>query len=160
MKNRNRVIAGVMAACMTMGMAAVPVMADEQKNYEFTFVCPIVGLEYWDMASAGIKAADEEFGTTTQIVGSSDMATAMTDMVNYMEAAISSKPDGLMTYCGLESIPTFVEKAWDLGIPTVAIDSDTPEESSRIAYVGTDPYNAGYYTGEAMAKYKDGKAKV
>ena len=38
MKNRNRVIAGVMAACMTMGMAAVPVMADEQKNYEFTFV--------------------------------------------------------------------------------------------------------------------------
>ena len=160
MKKKNRMIAGAMAVCMTMGMVAVPVMAAEQKNYEFTFVCPIVGLEYWDMASAGIKAADEEFGTTTQIVGSSDTATAMTDVVNYMEAAISSKPDGLMTYCGLESMPTFVEKAWDLGIPTVAIDSDTPVESSRIAYVGTDPYNAGYSTGETMLKYTEGKAKV
>jgi len=137
------------------------VESTKQGAYELIFVCPIVGLEYWDMCADGIAAADAEFGTKTQIVGPTDPSTFATEVVNYIEAAISSQPDGIMTYCGLETVPPLIEKADGLGIPFMAIDSDAPD-SARIAYVGTDPYNAGYKTGEAMidAMGKSGKIAI
>lgn len=123
--------------------------ADSGKPYQLTFVCPIVGLEYWDMCADGIKAADADFGTETQIVGPSDPATFVAEVPNYMEAAIATKPDGLMAYSGLDYMPPLIEKADNEGIAFIAIDSDAPE-SKRLAYVGTDPYNAGYASGLAL----------
>lgn len=131
----------------------------EENSYELIFVCPIVGLEYWDMCADGIAAADAEFGTKTQIVGPTDPATFATEVINYIEAAISSQPDGILTYCGLETVPPLIEKADGLGIPFMAIDSDAAD-SSRIAYVGTNPYNAGYKTGEAMIEAMGTSGKV
>ena len=128
-------------------------------DYEYIFVCPIVGLEYWDMCADGMGDADADIGTSTQVVGSSDSSTALTDMVSYMESAISAQPDGIITYCGLEFMPTLIEQAAEQGIPVLAIDSDA-EDTSRIAYVGTDPENAGYSSGEAMIEATGGTAKV
>ncbi len=131
----------------------------ENKPYQLTFVCPIVGLEYWDMCSDGIRAADAEFGTETQIVGPSDPATFVAEIPNYMEAAIATKPDGIMAYSGVDYMPPLIEKAAKEGIAFIAIDSDAPD-SERLAYVGTDPYNAGYASGEAMIEATGGSAKV
>lgn len=162
-----KIISLILVLCMTMGIAACgskqeaapetapveseqaevpseePVESTDQEAYELIFVCPIVGLEYWDMCADGIAAADAELGTKTQIVGPTDPATFTTEVINYIEAAISSQPDGIMTYCGIETVPPLIEKADGLGIPFMAIDSDAAD-SARIAYVGTDPYNAGY----------------
>ena len=60
---------------------------------QFIFVCPIVGLEYWNMCSDGIAEADKEFNVNTQIVGPTDASTFTTEVVNYMESAIATKPD-------------------------------------------------------------------
>lgn len=129
--------------------------------YEFIFVCPLIGLEYWDMCAEGIKAADEEFGTSTQYIGGSDPTMIANDLVNYFESAISSQPDGIMAYLGMETMTPLVEKAVDEGIPVIAVDSDVPDpESPRTAYVGTDPRNAGYSSGEAMIEVTGGTAKV
>lgn len=134
--------------------------AEGGEGYQFTFVCPIVGLEYWDMCADGIAAADAEFGTETQVIGPSDPATFVTELPNYIEAAISTQPDALMAYSGLDFMPSLIDKATDEGIAFLAIDSDAPD-SKRIAYVGTDPYNAGYASGEAMLAALDGQsAKV
>lgn len=129
------------------------------EGYEFIFVCPIVGMEYWNMCSDGIAKADEELGTSTQIVGPTDASTFTTEIANYMEAAISSQPDAIMGYSGLEVMGPLIDKATELGIPYLAIDSDAPD-SSRFAYIGTDPYNAGYQSGEGMVKLTGGTAKV
>lgn len=182
-----KIISLLLVLCMTMGIAAcggkqevapeaAPAESEQAEQdtaqdesaesekadgeaYELIFVCPIVGLEYWDMCADGIAAADAEFGTTTQIVGPTDPSTFTTEIINYLEAAISSQPDGIMTYCGIETVPPLIEKADGLGIPFMAIDSDAAD-SARIAYVGTDPYNAGYKTGEAMIEAMGESGKV
>lgn len=133
--------------------------AAQGDGYEFIFVCPIVGMEYWNMCSDGIEQADNELGTSTQIVGPTDASTFTTEIANYMEAAISSQPDAIMGYSGLEVMGPLIDKATELGIPYLAIDSDAPD-SSRFAYIGTDPYNAGYQSGEGMAELTGGTAKV
>lgn len=182
-----KIISLLLVLCMAMGMAAcggkqeaapetAPAESEQAEQdtaqdesaesekvdgeaYELIFVCPIVGLEYWDMCADGIAAADAEFGTKTQIVGPTDPATFVTEVINYTEAAISSQPDGIMAYCGVETMPPLIEKADGLGIPFVAIDSDAPD-TARVAFAGTDPYNAGYKTGEAMIENMGESGKV
>ena len=91
--------------------------AETDKNYEFIFVCPIVGLEYWNLCADGIAAADAEFGTSTQIVGPTDSSNFVTEVVTYMESAIATQPDGIFCYAGLESMPRLLQEAADAGIP-------------------------------------------
>lgn len=127
---------------------------------DFIFVCPIVGLEYWNMCSDGIADADAEFNVNTQIVGPTDASTFTTEVVNYMESAIATKPDGILCYAGLDSYPKLLQEAADSGIPVITIDSDCTDTTNRIAYVGTDPYNAGYSSGEAMLAATGGEGSI
>ena len=135
-------------------------MAAHAETKEFIFVCPIVGLEYWNMCSDGIAAADEEFDVDTQIVGPTDASTFTTEVVNYMESAIATKPDGILCYAGLDSYPKLLQEAADEDIPVITIDSDCSDTTNRVAYVGTDPYNAGYSSGEAMIVATGGEGKI
>lgn len=139
--------------------AAEESSGETDREYEFVFVCPIVGYEYWNICADGIEKADEELGTNTQIIGPTDASSFTTEIANYMESAISTKPDAIMAYSGLEVMAPLIEKAHEQGIPFISIDSDAPD-TSRIAYVGTVPYNAGVKTGEAMIEFTGGSAKV
>ena len=127
---------------------------------EFIFVCPIVGLEYWNMCADGIAKADEELGTKTQIVGPTDPATFVTEVVTHMQSAIAAKPDGILCYGGVESFPQLLQEAADNGVPVCCIDSDCADTTNRFAYVGTNPYNAGFASGEAMIEATGGEGKV
>lgn len=127
---------------------------------DFIFVCPIVGLEYWNMCSDGIADADAEFNVNTQIVGPTDASTFTTEVVNYMESAIATKPDGILCYAGLDSYPKLLQEAADAGIPVITIDSDCTDTTNRISYVGTDPYNAGFSSGKAMLAATGGEGSV
>ena len=147
-------------AMVLMLLAAVFAGSAFAEGYNFTFICPIVGLEYWNMCCDGIEAADAEFGTSTQIVGPTDASNFATEVVTYMESAIASKPDGIFCYAGLNSMPKLLESAAEAGIPVVTIDSDCSDTTNRIAYAGTDPYNAGWATGELMLKATGGEGKV
>ncbi len=77
-----------------------------------------------------------------------------------MESAIATQPDGIFCYAGLESMPRLLEEAATAGIPVVTIDSDCSDTTNRIAYAGTDPYNAGYASGEAMIEATGGEGTV
>ncbi len=153
---KKQVIAAAMMTALAAGAFAGSSFADENKAYEFTFICPLVGLEYWDMCADGIKAADEEFGTETQVVGTSDASMIVSAMATNMETAIASHPDGILAYCGLEIMPPLIKTSTEAGVPVLAVDSDAPD-SDRIGYVGTNPYNAGYASGEALLEAADGK---
>ena len=153
---RKQVLAAALLTAMTAGLFAGSAVAEENKAYEFTFICPLVGLEYWDMCADGIRAADEEFGTSTQIVGTSDASMIVSAMATNMETAIASHPDGIMAYCGLDIMPPLIKTSMEAGVPVLALDSDAPD-SERIAYVGTNPYNAGYASGEALLDASEGK---
>lgn len=155
-----KLVALLTALVLTVSLFAGFAMAETDESYEFIFVCPIVGLEYWNLCADGIAAADAEFGTSTQIVGPTDASNFVTEVVTYMESAIATQPDGIFCYAGLESMPRLLEEAAAAGIPVVTIDSDCSDTANRIAYAGTDPYNAGYASGEAMIEATGGEGTV
>ncbi len=155
-----KLVALLTALVLTVSLFAGFAMAETDESYEFIFVCPIVGLEYWNLCADGIAAADAEFGTSTQIVGPTDASNFVTEVVTYMESAIATQPDGIFCYAGLESMPRLLEEAAAAGIPVVTIDSDCSDTTNRIAYAGTDPYNAGYASGEAMIEATGGEGTV
>ena len=155
-----KLVALLTALVLTVSLFAGFAMAESDESYEFIFVCPIVGLEYWNLCADGIAAADAEFGTSTQIVGPTDASNFVTEVVTYMESAIATQPDGIFCYAGLESMPRLLEEAAAAGIPVVTIDSDCSDTTNRIAYAGTDPYNAGYASGEAMIEATGGEGTV
>ncbi|HIS04070.1 MAG TPA: substrate-binding domain-containing protein [Candidatus Pullichristensenella avicola] len=155
-----KLVALLTVLVLTLSLFSGFAAAETDKNYEFIFVCPIVGLEYWNLCADGIAAADAEFGTSTQIVGPTDSSNFVTEVVTYMESAIATQPDGIFCYAGLESMPRLLQEAADAGIPVVTIDSDCSDPTNRIAYAGTDPYNAGYASGEAMIAATGGEGTV
>lgn len=154
---KRKMLTTLMTTALVAGLCSAVNAADTK---ELIFVCPIVGMEYWNMCADGIEVADEEFNANTQIVGPTDASTFVTEVVNYMESAIATKPDGIFCYAGLDSYPKLLQEAADAGIPVVTIDSDCSDTTNRIAYVGTDPYNAGYSSGLAMIEATGGEGTV
>ncbi len=134
-------------------------VAQEDPGYDFILVCPIVENEYWQTCIEGIRQADTELGTTTQVIGADMAEDFPTEMAAYMEQAIASAPDGIMGYAGVESVYPLINKAVRQGIPFLAIDSDAPD-TDRVAYIGTDDYAAGYLAGETMVDLTGGTAKI
>lgn len=153
-----RTLATLLALVMILALAFGSCAMAE--GYNFIFVCPIVGLEYWNLCTDGIEAADAEFGTSTQVVGPTDASNFVTEVVGYMETAIATKPDGIFCYAGLDSMPKLLAEAAEAGIPVVTIDSDCSDTTNRLAYAGTDPYNAGYASGLAMIEGTGGEGTV
>ena len=153
-----RTLATLLALVMVLALAFGSCAMAE--GYNFIFVCPIVGLEYWNLCTDGIEAADAEFGTSTQVVGPTDASNFVTEVVGYMETAIATKPDGIFCYAGLDSMPKLLAEAAEAGIPVVTIDSDCSDTTNRLAYAGTDPYNAGYASGLAMIEGTGGEGTV
>ena len=151
-----KLIAILMALVLALACTAMA----EEEAFELIFVCPIVGLEYWNMCSDGIEAADAELGTKTQVIGPTDASNFVTEIVGYMQSAIASGPDAIFCYAGLDSMPKLLAEAAEAGIPVVTIDSDCSDPTNRIAYVGTDPYNAGYASGLAMIEATGGKGTI
>ena len=153
-----RTLATLLALVMILALAFGSCAMAE--GYNFIFVCPIVGLEYWNLCTDGIEAADAEFGTSTQVVGPTDASNFVTEVVGYMQTAIATKPDGIFCYAGLDSMPKLLAEAAEAGIPVVTIDSDCSDTTNRLAYAGTDPYNAGYASGLAMIEGTGGEGTV
>ncbi len=135
------------------------ISSSESEGYNFIFVCPIVGIEYWQTCCDGIRTADQELGTTTTTIGPQAAENFATEIIGYMEEAVEAKPDGIMVYAGIEELFPLIDKAVAEGIPVLAIDSDAPA-TSRAAYVGTDDFNAGTSAGKTMVNLTGGTAKV
>jgi ribose transport system substrate-binding protein len=178
-----RLISILVVACMLLGLfacSAAPTTATEpskteavtdstttdpaetpsDQNYDFTFICPLVGNEYFVQASEGIAKADAEFGTKTQMVGPSTLDNFAEEATKYFEATIASNVDGIMTDAIYVDLFTpLIAKAVAAGIPVVLIDSDA-KDSARSAYAGTHPYEAGRAAGLAMVEGTGGKANI
>lgn len=58
-----------------------------------------------------------------------------------------------------EGITPAVNRYHDKGIPTICVDSDAPG-SKRLAYIGTDNYEAGCCMGKLIIKYLKGQGNV
>ncbi|MBR7188386.1 MAG: substrate-binding domain-containing protein [Clostridia bacterium] len=148
-----KVIALVLVLILALGACA---LAETTRRY--TFVCPLVGNEYFALFMDGVKEADEEFGCDTQMVGST--TADQEEMLDALAAAVAAKVDGiLMPVHWPDTQNAGLLAAKEAGIPVVTVDADD-EGSGRLAFAGTNPYEAGYKAGEAMVEGTGGTAKI
>lgn len=134
-------------------------LSSADKKGEYIFVCPIMENEYWKACERGIRRADAELGTTTQMIGPETADNFAEEIIGYMEQAIEAHPAGIMLYSGIDALHPLINKAVAEGIPVLSVDSDAPE-TDRVAYLGTDIYQLGYKAGESMVELTGGNAKI
>ena len=109
-----------------------------ENTYHYTCVSPLASHEYCIDVEEGIQAGAKEQGVDVAVLG--DTKVDVDAMVKYIDTAIASKVDGIITMAlSPAAIGPAIDRAVDAGIPVVLVDTDAPE-SKRAAYVGTSNY--------------------
>lgn len=122
------------------------------RNYTFGAVVPNVEQEagYWRLAVAGIERAAEElsqFSVNVEILQFDRYSEQSCREV--LTGALESGVDGLLIAPVLPGIVK--EQLSGIDIPFLFIDTDIPEMTRRISYIGQDSYQSGVLSGRLMS---------
>jgi ribose transport system substrate-binding protein len=128
------------------------------KTYHFVLIPEEVRNPYWQMVKKGADVAGKENNAVVEFTG--PIQTSIGEHIRFIDEAISSKVDGIITQ-GLNpsKMTSIINKAVQKGIPVITIDTDA-SNSKRAAYVGTNNYEAGMKAGLALAQATGGRANV
>ncbi|WP_379160383.1 sugar-binding protein [Paenibacillus sp. sgz5001063] len=113
---------------------------------------------YWEMVEKGAKESAEKYGIDIEFTG--PVRNNMEEQISLLEKAIAARVDAIIVQ-GLndEKFTPVIDKAVELGIPVITIDTDAPE-SKRLAYVGTDNVAAGETLGRMVLQATGGKGRI
>jgi ribose transport system substrate-binding protein len=155
-----KLITGLLIACLIFSVIGCKKSEETgPKTLKLVFVAPMVGNDYWEGVIEGAKKGGAERGVDLSVT-SPGAAFDMGSVVDLIDAAIAEGVDGIMTGAyDKEAIKPSSERAAEAGIPFVLVDSDSPD-SKRLAFAGTNNYNAGKLAGETMAKMTGGSARI
>lgn len=130
----------------------------EKGDFHFVLIPQETDNDYWRLVEKGAREAERVLGVEVEYDG--PKKTSVTEHIEWIEKAIASKVDGIITQ-GLdeEAFAPVINKAIQKRIPVITIDTDA-SSSQRSAYVGTDNYQAGFLAGEALVQDTGGKANI
>jgi ribose transport system substrate-binding protein len=141
--------------------AATTATSDKFKSdssKEYYMVTFLSGYPFWKNCYKGFQDAAALYGAKTVYTGSTtyDVNASIT----VLEQIIAKKPAGIAVTCmnATAYIPA-INKARAEGIPVVTFDSDSPK-SNRIAFIGTQNYQAGVKAAEYIGKKLNGTGVV
>lgn len=105
---------------------------------------------FWDPMAAGMKKAAAEFNCEAEWSGPRD--ATVTEQKRMVEDALAKGADGIAISCieADASVP-IINDVLEQKVPIITFDSDSTG-SRRLAYIGTDNFNAGLQAGEAAVK--------
>lgn len=129
-------------------------------KYNFVFINHVTTNPFFTATQYGIADASALLNTKYQWTGSKD--SVVSEMVNAMNSAINSNPDGIaVSVVDPKAFNKPIKKALDKGIPVVAYNANgkVGESNPSMAYVGQDLYQIGVEMGKKIAKLV-GKGKV
>ncbi|MCM1184765.1 MAG: response regulator [Roseburia sp.] len=141
--------------CLITGLsffaAPLSAAAAETEPYHFVFVCPNKAHEYWTPIIEGMHKADEKLGTTTEVIGPDSYDNWSEKLIANMNAVLAreDKPDGIIVRGGVSGMDELINKAVDMGIPVITIDTDEPT-SKRAAFIGNDSAVIGRKAAQAV----------
>jgi len=108
---------------------------ERQAYYE---VNALINLPYFIDHQVGLYFAGKAFDVDTPYVG--PVEYDMTAMVNAMEQAIATKPQGINIVGFDPALKPSIDAAVDAGIPVVTLDAEV-YGSKRMTFLGTGNYN-------------------
>lgn len=118
------------------------------------------GSEFFNWAHAGMRDAAALLASdiTIELQGPAEWDASL--QARTIEQLIARRIDGIVVTAGeANTLIPAIDKAIAAGIPVVTFDSDSPG-SRRLAFVGTNNYNAGRTAGKAMAEWLGGAGEV
>ncbi len=124
-----------------------------QRDYRFVVVTHGQASDpFWSVVKRGVDQAAKDMGVKVeyQAPGTFDMV----EMAQLIDAAVASKPDGLVVSIpDPDALGDSIKAAVAAGIPVFSINSgsDVAESLGVIAHIGQTEYEAGYGGGQRMA---------
>jgi ribose transport system substrate-binding protein len=116
----------------------------------YVFIGISTGAEYWRAADAGLMDACEALGVTGDFRGPTTQDAQ--EQAEIMAQVIGMKPAGILIAPGRpDTLTPYINDAVEQGVPVICLDTDAPE-SDRIAYFGTDNYQAGRTGASILAR--------
>ncbi len=105
---------------------------------------------FWDAMGKGIDAVKAETGLNADWQGPNP--SEHNAQVTLVKDATAQKVDGIaVSPIEADALAPIIDETMKAGIPVITFDSDAPK-SKRLAYLGTNNYDAGKMAGEATAK--------
>jgi len=163
---RPSIRAGILAACAlgvwacnrpgtTIGGGAAPVRQERYATVVF-----LSGSEFFNWAYAGMRDAARMLGPHVQVELQGPAEWDASLEARTVEQLAARKIDGVVvTAAEANALIPAIDKAVGAGVPVITFDSDAPG-SKRLAFVGTNNYNAGWAAGKAMAQWLGGTGQV
>ena len=130
---------------------------DASPDEEYIFVSSIGNLEYFTAHKYGWQLAGEYLGVKTTYVSKPDFD--IPGMVTDFDQAIAREPAGIAFWGVDPALDASVNRAQELGIPTVAVIGDQPG-SDTLAYVGSYQYDLGKLGGQRLGEALGGSGQV
>lgn len=150
------ILLGVLAL-LVLG-TVMPIAAQDEEVYGM--VVFLKGSEFFNWAYAGMIAAAERIGPQVKVELQGPAEWDASLEAQAIEQLIARGVDGILATAGdAQTMNSAIDRAIAAGIPVVLFDSDAPD-SDRLAFVGTNNYNAGCEAGKAVAEWHGDDAVV
>ncbi len=105
---------------------------------------------FWDSMGKGLDAAKAELSVNAD--WQAPNPSQHTEQVTIVKDAAAAKVDGIaVSPIEADALTATIDETIAGGVPVITFDSDAPK-SKRLAYLGTNNYEAGKMAGEATAK--------
>ncbi|UOQ49295.1 sugar-binding protein [Gracilibacillus caseinilyticus] len=125
--------------------------------YQFALIGEELDHDYWRLVGQGAKDVEQDYDVSVAYEG--PRRSNPDEQMKLLDIAIKSKVDGIIVQAINEKFLPVINQAMSNGIPVITIDTDAPK-SDRLAYVGTDNYEAGKLAGDTLVEDLDGNATV
>lgn len=155
----NRIALILVFALLLVGTLS-PAVAQDEPTETYGMVVFLRGSEFFNWAYAGMLDAAERLGPNieVQLLGPAEWDASLE--AREIEQLIARGVDGVIATAGdAQTMNSAIDRAIEAGIPVILFDSDAPD-SNRLAFVGTNNYNAGCEAGKAVAEWRGDEAVV
>ena len=151
---RTATLAALGTACLLVTSSC----AKHSYSDQYYLVATNIKLPYWQTANTGLMKAANQYGVKAEMRGTDNFDPQ--GEVQEMETVIARKPAGILVSVADPAImQPEIDKAIAAGIPTLTIDSDSPN-SHRLFFIGTNNLQAGRLGGQRVVQKLHGKGNV
>ena len=129
-----------------------------EKPLHIIVIAQEVDNPFWRLLEAGAVGAASQYPVKVDYIG--PQRNNINEQIRLLEKAIASTPDGIIIQgISSEKYSALINKATDKGIPIITVDADVPS-SERVAYIGTNHYDAGQALAQQLVSREKGRVKV
>ena len=126
-------------------------------EYHFYFIAQNSVDPFWNEVMQGVQNSAEDNNVVVEY--NAPRFSNPEEELQFMDIAIISKVDGIITHVGGTGFTEMIDKAYDNGIPVITVENDD-SESKRYAFAGTNSFELGREAARLLIEATNADAKV